>query len=81
MGISVDSPATQKEFGAKNGVTFTLLSDYKRETARAYGILNDEGYANRSTFLIDKDGKIRAIELGNSAISSESALGAAKAIQ
>ena len=81
MGISVDSPATQKEFGAKNGVTFPLLSDYKRETARAYGILNDEGFANRSTFVIDKEGKIRSIELGNSAINSEGALNSAKAIQ
>ena len=75
LGISVDSFAAQKEFAKQNGVEFPLLSDFKREVARAYGVLNEEGgFANRATFVIDKEGKIRSIELGNSAINVAGAM-------
>ena len=37
-----------------------MASDFRRDTARAYGVLNDEKFfANRSYFLIDKQGIIR----------------------
>ena len=81
MGISVDSVPTQKEFGAKNGVEFPLLSDFKREVARVFGVLSEEGYANRSTFVIDRQGTIRYVETGNSAISAEGALAAVKSLK
>jgi mycoredoxin-dependent peroxiredoxin len=75
LGISVDSFAAQKEFAKQNGVEFPLLSDFKREVSRAYGVLNEEGgFSNRATFVIDKAGKIRSIELGNSAIDVAGAL-------
>ena len=47
-----------------------FLSDFaKREVTAAYGVLAKEaGVANRSTFVIDKVGKITYIEEGNSAI-------------
>jgi peroxiredoxin len=47
-----------------------MLSDFaKREVATAYGVLiPSAGVANRSTFVIDKDGKITYIEEGSSAI-------------
>ncbi len=81
LGISVDASPSLKEFGAKNGVTFPLLSDFQRTVSRAYGVLSDEGYASRSTFVIDRDGKIRSIERGNSAISADGALAAVKAMK
>ncbi len=82
LGISVDSFAAQKEFAKQNGVEFPLLSDFKREVSRAYGVLNEEGgYSNRATFTIDKEGRIRAIELGNSAINVAGAVGSCEALK
>lgn len=81
LGISVDASPSLKEFGAKNGLDFPLLSDFSRDVSRAYGVLSDEGYATRSTFVIDKEGKIRSIEQGNSAISVDGALAALKGMK
>jgi peroxiredoxin len=70
FGISTDNTPSQKEFAAKNNVQFPLLSDFaKREVSAAYGVLMPEnGMANRSTFVVDKEGKIVYIEQGNTAI-------------
>ncbi len=46
----------------KNKADFPLLSDPTKETAKAYGVLSERGYANRWTFYIDPNGKISAIE-------------------
>jgi peroxiredoxin Q/BCP len=46
----------------KKEADFPLLSDPTKETAKAYGVLNDRGVANRWTFYIDKAGKISYIE-------------------
>ena len=50
--------------------SFPLLSDFsKREVSAAYGVLIPAvGVANRSTFVVDKEGKIVYIEEGNTAI-------------
>jgi peroxiredoxin len=46
-----------------------MLSDFKdRAVSKAYGVLLENGMANRSTFVIDKEGKIVYIEQGTSAI-------------
>jgi peroxiredoxin len=64
VGISVDSPFTLKAFAEAQNLAFPLLSDFNKEASRAYGILNDnllgvfQGVANRSVFLIDRNGKI-----------------------
>jgi peroxiredoxin len=46
------------------------LSDFfDRKVAAAYGVLMPQnGMANRSTFVVDKEGKIVYIEEGNTAI-------------
>jgi alkyl hydroperoxide reductase subunit AhpC len=37
-----------------------MLSDFKRDVSRAYGVLiPDRFYSNRAYFLIDKDGIVR----------------------
>ena len=77
FGISVDSVPANKEFGAKNGITFPLLSDFKRTVVRDYGIFNEEqGFGNRATFVIDKDGIIQHIKEGNEAVDPSSAMDA-----
>jgi len=46
-----------------------LLSDFRRDISRAYGVLNpDRFYSNRAYFLIDKAGTVRwsHIESNNS---------------
>ena len=69
LGISMDSFASNKAFAEKIGVNFPLLSDWKRKVVKDYGIYNEEsGYAARATFVIDKDGVIRYVEQGNTAI-------------
>jgi peroxiredoxin Q/BCP len=47
---------------AKKEADFPLLSDPTKETAKAYGVLNERGLASRWTFYIDKTGKIAYIE-------------------
>jgi len=60
LPISVDSVPTLKEFKAKEHLTVDLLSDFKREVSRLYGILNEERFfSNRAYVLIDKNGIVR----------------------
>lgn len=60
LPISVDSTASLREFKNKLQMKTELLSDFKRDISRAYGVLNeDRFYSNRAYFLIDKDGRIR----------------------
>ena len=70
FGISTDNTPSQREFAAKNNFQIPILSDFaKREVSKAYGVLIEaSGVANRSTFVIDKEGKIVYIEQGNTAI-------------
>ncbi|MGE3276521.1 MAG: peroxiredoxin family protein [Vicinamibacterales bacterium] len=60
---SVDPVEENSKFGAEHKADFPLLSDPSKETAKAYGVLNEErGVANRWTFYIGKDGRIMAID-------------------
>jgi peroxiredoxin len=66
LGVSVDSPFANKEFAAKNGLNFPLLSDITREVIKQYDVVfNDlagvKGFtvAKRSVFVIDRQGMIR----------------------
>ena len=72
LGISVDFNDANKAWGERLGLKYPLLSDARRQIARAYGVLNDDpalakdpariaGYlrAKRSWFVIDKEGIVR----------------------
>ncbi len=60
LPISVDSTASLREFKGKLQMKTELLSDFKRDISRAYGVLNeDRFYSNRAYFLIDKAGTVR----------------------
>ena len=61
LGVSVDSVDSHKQFCAKDGLNFTLLSDEEKKVVAEYGSLGSyAGFkiANRNTFLIDPQGKI-----------------------
>ena len=60
LPISVDSTASLREFKNKLQMRTELLSDFKRDISREYGVLNeDRFYSNRAYFLIDKEGQVR----------------------
>lgn len=60
LPISVDSTDSLKEFKSKLAMKTDLLSDFKRDISRLYGVLNEEKfYSNRAYFLIDKQGVVR----------------------
>ena len=60
LPISVDSTYSLKEYKAKHNMKVDLLSDFKREVSRRYGVLNeDRFFSNRAYFLIDRFGVVR----------------------
>lgn len=81
LGISKDSPAANAAFAKQIGVTFPLLSDMNGTVMKRYGILkkNKIGghayeWARRTTFVVDKQGIIRHIQQGTTAINPNNAL-------
>ncbi len=72
--MSVDSSPANAVFAKQEGLNFPLLSDFKRTVSKDYGILNEErGFANRTTFVIDKEGIIRHIDKGKDALDPSGA--------
>ena len=59
---SVDAVEDNKGFAEKEKADFPLLSDPTKQTATAYGVLNQNGMARRWTYYIGKDGKILGID-------------------
>src|SRR5947209_7019213 len=66
LAISVDSPYSHKVWADREGYQFPLLADFwpHGAVASAYGVFNsDKGFANRGTFVIDKAGVVRFVEV------------------
>ncbi len=64
LGVSLDSVESHKNFCAKAGLNFKLLSDTGHKVTDAYGTLSNFGvvkFAGRNTFLIDPSGKIAKV--------------------
>jgi len=68
LGVSPDSVKSHANFTAKQDLNFPLLADTEKSLAQAYGVwVEKKQYGRtymgieRSTFLIDKDGKIKKI--------------------
>ena len=82
FGISTDNTPSQKEFSDKLKLTFPLLSDFaRRQVATEYGVLfADYGFANRATFVIDREGRIQHIEEGSAALDPTGAATVCKKI-
>ena len=78
----MDSSPANKRFAEDIGVQFPLLSDWKRKTVKDYGVYNEAtGYGTRATFVIDKDGIIRHIEEGRTAVDPTGAYQACSIFQ
>src|SRR5947207_2231729 len=66
LTVSVDSSYSHKVWADREGYDFPLLADFwpHGAVAQAYGVFNAEkGFANRGTFLIDRDGIVQYAEL------------------
>jgi len=80
FGVSMDSPAANAAFAKQINIKFPLLSDMNHKMLTSYGILKTydvegDGYqwALRANIVIDKDGIIRHIEGGDSAVDPNTA--------
>jgi len=63
LAISVDSKFVQKKFAEEEGYKFSVLADFwpHGQVARDYGVfLEENGIANRGTFVINKSGDVVA---------------------
>jgi peroxiredoxin Q/BCP len=61
LGVSVDTAESHKEFCAKEGLSFKLLSDPEAKVSETYGSVmeyNGMKLSARNTFIIDPEGKI-----------------------
>ena len=61
FAISIDTVQDQKKFVEEYGVPYLHLSDTAKTTCKVYAGLNIAGLAKRSTFIINKDGKVSKI--------------------
>jgi peroxiredoxin Q/BCP len=66
LGVSRDSIASHEKFKAKQGFPFDLLSDPDEKLCRQFDVIKEKSLygrkflgIERSTFLIDEDGKLR----------------------
>jgi glutaredoxin-dependent peroxiredoxin len=68
IGISVDTPFALKAFANAEKLRFPLLSDFNKDTIRAYDVVNPDmiglkGIAKRAVFVIDREGTVRYKEV------------------
>lgn len=68
LGISADDVESHEKFAQRYGLPFLLLSDEKKEAAKAYGVWKQKSLygrtfmgIERTTFIIDEEGKIAHI--------------------
>ncbi len=62
--ISIDSPFANVAWRKEMDVPFPILSDFNKDAAAAYGVLQQDffglrGVAKRSVFVVDADGIVR----------------------
>jgi thioredoxin-dependent peroxiredoxin len=74
LAISTDFVATLSHWSKELNAEFPMLSDHDRKVSELYGVLNAQvGIANRTTFIIDTDGKIVQIDENRDAIDATKA--------
>lgn len=85
LGVSVDTAESHKEFCAKEGLNFKLLSDTDAKVSEQYGSImeyNGAKYSERNTFIIDPQGKVaKVFEKVKVAGHSEEVLAALASLQ
>jgi peroxiredoxin len=69
IAISVDTPELSRNLCARNGYTFTFLSDPKAEVIRRYDLVHPragikgQDIARPAEFLLDSSGTVRWVNL------------------
>jgi peroxiredoxin Q/BCP len=65
VGVSPDDEESHQRFRQKMGIPYPLVADTENEVSRGYGVYGFKNFmgreyigVNRSTFLIDKTGKV-----------------------
>ncbi|MCS6874982.1 MAG: thioredoxin-dependent thiol peroxidase [Pyrinomonadaceae bacterium] len=65
LGVSTDDEKTHQKFASKYSLPFDLLADVDKSIVNAYGVYGEKSLygrkyfgTNRTTFLIDEEGKI-----------------------
>ena len=86
VAVSYDATDVLADFAKGKAITFPLLSDAGSKTIDAYGIRDPSGngYPHPETFLIDKEGVVRArlsVEGYKTRHSTEDLIEAAKRIK
>ena len=85
LGVSVDTAESHKEFCAKEGLNFKLLSDTDAKVSNEYGsVMEYQGtkLSARNTFIIDPQGKIaKVFPKVNVKVHSEEVLAALAELQ
>jgi peroxiredoxin len=82
LGVSVDSTWSNRAFREQLGVQFPILSDWKREAAKAYGLYDENaGIARRATFVVDKTGVVRKVDVGRDALDPSGVVGMCKTLE
>jgi thioredoxin-dependent peroxiredoxin len=62
LGVSADTQASHVRFKDKYELPFTLLADPDRTTGEAYGVTREDSRTfERSTFVIDSEGKVARV--------------------
>lgn len=61
IGMSVDDIYSHRKFVRENQLNYLVLSDTTKSVTSAYGIMKKEGYGARATFIVDKQGLLKAI--------------------
>ena len=67
LGVSVDTAESHKEFCAKEGLSFKLLSDPEAKVSAEYGSVreyNGNKLSARNTFIINPAGKVAKVYTG-----------------
>jgi peroxiredoxin len=81
LGVSVDSTWSNRAFREQLGVAFPILSDWKRDAAKAYGLYDENsGIARRATFVVDKAGVVRKVDVGRDALDPSGVVGMCKTL-
>ncbi len=76
FGVSTDPLDTNKKFAESLSLEFAILSDEGGAVSKSFGVLNERMMSNRTTFVVDKDGKIAHVESGSGAIDPAGAANA-----
>ncbi len=75
LAVSTDNLPTLRRWAEELKLAYPLLSDFMRKVSALYGVLDEgRGVARRTTFVIDKEGRIQHVEEGAAAIDPSGAI-------